>query len=159
MGASVLVKRGWIVAVLVGTACTSSGERARGLDPGAFHAAVDSLLDESERAWNGGDLDGFLYWYKRGEQTSFMGSSGAIYGWETIRDRYAPRFELGAARDSLRFEGLGTRPLAPWLGLATARYVLFQNDSVTAWGIFTLVLERTAEGWRIVHDHSSAGSD
>jgi hypothetical protein len=132
-------------------ACAPSGE----IDPAAFHAAVDSLLTESERSWNAGDLDGFLYWYKRGEETSFMGASGPIYGWETIRGRYAPRFGPGVARDSLRFEDLETRPLVPRLGLATARYVLFQADSITSQGIFTLVLEMTPEGWRIIHDHSS----
>lgn len=144
-----------IVLIGVALSCSPSGQRERTADPAAFHAAVDSLLTESEESWNGGDLDGFLYWYKRGAETSFMGSSGLIHGWETIRSRYAPRFEPGAARDSLRFEDLRTRPLAPWLGLATARYVLFQGDSITSQGIFTLVLERTAEGWRIVHDHSS----
>jgi len=136
-------------------ACAPSGERSEAADPAAFHAAVDSLLTASEDSWNGGDLDGFLYWYERGEETSFMGADGPIYGWETIRGRYAPRFGPGAARDSLRFEDLRTRPLAPWLGLATARYVLFQGDSVSSQGIFTLVLERTTEGWRIIHDHSS----
>jgi ketosteroid isomerase-like protein len=144
-----------LVALLPTVACAPSGERTGMTDPAALHVAVDSLLSESEKSWNGGDLDGFLYWYKRGEETSFMGSAGPIHGWETIRSRYAPRFEPGAARDSLRFEDLQTRPLAPWLGLATARYVLFQGDSITSQGIFTLVLERTAEGWRIVHDHSS----
>ncbi|MGD2216439.1 MAG: nuclear transport factor 2 family protein, partial [Gemmatimonadales bacterium] len=144
-----------IALVGVAVACAPSGEQSAATDPVAFHAAVDSLLTASEDSWNGGDLDGFLYWYKRGEETSFMGAVGPIYGWETIRSRYAPRFELGAKRDSLRFEGLQTRPLAPWLGLATARYVLFQADSISSQGIFTLVLERTAEGWRIIHDHSS----
>jgi beta-aspartyl-peptidase (threonine type) len=136
-------------------ACAPSGERSEATDPAAFQTAVDSLLTESEDSWNGGDLDGFVYWYKRGEETSFMGAGGPIYGWETIRSRYAPRFGPGAERDSLRFEGLQTRPLAPWLGLATARYVLFQGDSITSRGIFTLVLERTTEGWRIIHDHSN----
>jgi hypothetical protein len=147
-----MMKRATTIAMVgAALACAPSGE----IDPAAFHAAVDSLLTESERSWNAGDLDGFLYWYKRGDETSYMGASGPIYGWETIRDRYAPRFGPGAARDSLRFEDLQTRPLAPRLGLATARYVLFQADSITSQGIFTLVLEMTPEGWRIIHDHSS----
>jgi ketosteroid isomerase-like protein len=142
-------------AVMATLSCAPAEEPAARPDPAALHAAVDSLLDDSERAWNGGDLDRFLYWYKRDEQTSFMGSSGPRYGWETIRSGYVPRFGPGAARDSLRFENLETRPLGPGLGLATARYVLFQGDSITSTGIFTLVLEQTPEGWRIVHDHSS----
>jgi hypothetical protein len=34
--------------------------------------------------------------------------------------------------------------------------VLFQGDSVTSTGIFTLIVRDLPEGWRIVHDHSSA---
>ncbi len=143
-----------LVFALAG-ACAPGPERAQPTDPAMLHAAVDSLLDDSERAWNGGDLEGFLYWYKRGEQTSFMGSNGPRHGWETIRSGYAARFEPGASRDSLRFENLETRPLGAGVGLATARFVLFQGDSITSTGIFTLVLEQTEEGWRIVHDHSN----
>lgn len=151
-----MLKRAVTIALAgCAVACTVSGDRNESADPAAFRAAVDSLLSESEKSWNGGDLDGFLHWYRRGAETSFMGSAGPIYGWETIRSRYAPRFAPGAERDSLRFEGLQTRALAPWLGLATARYVLFQGDSISSQGIFTLVLERTPEGWRIIHDHSS----
>jgi beta-aspartyl-peptidase (threonine type) len=143
------------VATFALAACQTSGERTDVVDGEQLQAAVDHLLTESERAWNGGDLAGFMDWYKRGEETTFLGSSGLMHGWDTIRERYAGRFEPAASRDSLRFEELVTRPLAPWLGLATARYVLFQGDSVTSTGVFTLVVERTPEGWRIVHDQSA----
>ncbi len=143
------------LAVLAMAACRSSGERTDVVDREGLQAAVDHLLTESEKAWNGGDLAGFIDWYKRGEETSFLGSNGLTHGWDTIRQRYAGRFEPGASRDSLRFEELVTRPLAPWLGLATARYVLFQGDSVTSTGVFTIVVEKTPEGWRIIHDQSA----
>jgi beta-aspartyl-peptidase (threonine type) len=139
-------------------ACSTAAERAEP-DPSVLHAAVDSLLEDSERAWNGGDLDRFVFWYKKSPETTFMGARGPRHGWDELRAGYAGRFEPGAARDSLRFENLETRPLGVGLGLATARYVLFQGDSITSTGIFTLVLEETSEGWRIVHDHSSESPD
>lgn len=144
-----------VLALAAVAGCRESGGRASVGDPEVLQAAVDHLLSESEAAWNGGDLAGFIGWYKRGPGTTFLGSSGLTHGWEAIRERYAARFEPGAARDSLRFEDLETRPLAPWLGLATARYVLFQDDSVTATGVFTLIVEKTPEGWRIIHDQSN----
>lgn len=153
---NLFTSRALIALAAVVAGCQSPQKREDVVGPPELQTAVDDLLTASEGAWNGGDLDGFLRWYQRGPQTTFMGSDGPIHGWEAIRGRYAPRFEPGASRDSLRFEDLETRPLAPWLGLATARYVLFQGDSITATGIFTLVVERTPEGWRIVHDHSSA---
>ncbi len=153
--------RRWYLVValglLIGSACSGAGTVAE--DPAALHANVDSLLRTSAAAWNSGDLEGFLYWYRRGAETTFIGSGGLLHGWEAIRLRYAPLFEPGAVRDSLRFEGLETRSLGAGRGLATARYVLFSGDSTTSTGVFTLVLEDTPGGWRIVHDHSSALSN
>jgi len=152
------LRRLCVAAVFALTAvagCRESGQRVSVSDPAVLQAAVDHLLSESAAAWNGGDLEGFVDWYKRAPETTFLSSTGLTHGWDAVRERYAARFEPGAARDSLRFEGLETRPLAPWLGLATARYVLFQEDSVTATGVFTLVVEKTPEGWRIIHDQSN----
>lgn len=144
------------LAVVVAACRADDSETAGRGDARQLAAAVDSLLTESARSWNAGDLDGFLRWYERSPETSYIGASGLLRGWDAIRVRYVPLFEPGASRDSLRFEGLETRLLAPDLGLATARYVLFQGDVTTATGVFTLVLKRSPEGWRIVHDHSSA---
>jgi uncharacterized protein (TIGR02246 family) len=120
-----------------------------------LHQVTDELLDRSADAWNAGDLDGFMRWYAPGPDATYIGRTGLIRGREAIRERYAPLFGPGAERDSLRFEGLEARPLGPDLGLATARYVLYQDDSTTAIGAFTLVLRRIDDGWRIIHDHSS----
>jgi ketosteroid isomerase-like protein len=152
----------WMLGFLVcatALGCESSRQRTDVVDPAELQSAVDQLLDESASAWNRGDLDGFVRWYKQSAETTFLGASGLTHGWDAVRARYAASFEPGAPRDSLRFEGLETRPLAGWLGLATARYVLFQGDSLTSTGVFTLVVENTPEGWRIVHDHSSAASN
>ena len=125
-------------------------------DRAQLREATDELLDRSADAWNAGDLDGFMRWYAPGPATTYIGSTGLIHGREAIRERYAPLFGPGAERDSLRFRDLEARPLGPDLGLATARYVLYRGDSTTAVGAFTLVLQRTDDGWRILHDHSSA---
>jgi beta-aspartyl-peptidase (threonine type) len=117
---------------------------------------VARMLERSAEAWNRGDLDGFMDDYLRSPTTSYIGSSGRVAGWEAIRARYAPLFQAGALRDSLRFEGIAARPLGDDHALATARYVLFREGSVTGSGPFTLVLWRTDEGWRIVHDQSAS---
>lgn len=133
------------------TISVSSGQVA----DAELDAAADSLLTQSAAAWNRGDLSGFLVWYRNSPSTTFIGGSGRLQGWEAIRARYRPWFEEGAERDSLRFEDLSVRSLGPGHGLATARYVLFEGDSTTSTGMFTLVLMQTSEGWRIIHDHSS----
>ena len=108
--------RRWYLVValglLIGSACSGAGTVAE--DPAALHANVDSLLRTSAAAWNGGDLEGFLYWYRRGAETTFIGSGGLLHGWEAIRLRYAPLFEPGAVRDGGAGRGdRGHRPGGP----------------------------------------------
>lgn len=116
---------------------------------------LERLLRESARAWNAGDLDGFLITYARDSATTFVTTRGPIYGFEEIRGRYAARFEPGAERDSLTFTDHTVRMLGSDFVLSTARYVLMRGDSVTATGPFTVIWERRPEGWRMIHDHTS----
>ena len=117
---------------------------------------VERMLYRSAEAWNRGDLDGFMDDYLRSPTATYLGGSGLVAGWEAIRARYAPLFQAGAVRDSLRFERVAVRPLGDEYALATARYLLFRAGAVTASGPFTLVLQRTGEGWKIVHDQSAS---
>lgn len=117
--------------------------------------SIETMLQRSADAWNGGDLDGFLAAYADGASTSFMTPDGPIYGRASIRASYAPLFGPGATRDSLRLEDVNVRPLPPLIGIVTGRYVLEREGTVTDSGWFTVVVRRAGDGWRIVHDHSS----
>lgn len=136
----------------VATGCTLQVGEDEGT---GLEASVAAMLESSASAWNEGDLDGFMATYADAATTSFMTLEGPVYGTEQIRAGYAPAFEPGAPRDSARFEDLTVRQLPPLIGLATARYVLYQGEQVTSTGWFTLVLRRVGDGWRVIHDHSS----
>jgi ketosteroid isomerase-like protein len=56
----------------------------------------------------------------------------------------------------LRFEEVAARPLGDRYALLTARFILFRAGQTTASGPFTLVFERRADGWKILHDHTSS---
>lgn len=116
---------------------------------------VASLLDRQAAAWNAGDLDGFMSAYSPSPTTTYIGSTGLIEGYDGIRERYAPGFAQGAARDSLRFEALRVREVDERVGVATARYVLEREGTVTSTGPFTLVLLNVEGAWLIVHDQSA----
>ena len=117
---------------------------------------VAALLDRQAAAWNAGDLEGFMSAYDRSPSTTYIGSGGLIEGYDGIRARYAPEFEVNAARDSLRFESLQVREVDARIGVATARYVLERDGMVTSTGPFTLVLLNVEGAWLIVHDQSAA---
>jgi len=144
---------------IAATACTIEPVRTggeEGSEEPDLRALVQDILDAQAAAWNAGDLDGFMASYDRSPETSYIGSSGRIQGFDGIRERYAPSFEPGAPRDSLRFVDLETRELDPRFGVATARYVLYRDGATTSTGPFTLVLLRIEGTWRIVHDQSAA---
>ncbi|MFV1988879.1 MAG: DUF4440 domain-containing protein [Gemmatimonadota bacterium] len=117
---------------------------------------VGGILERQAAAWNAGDLDAFMEAYERSPETTYIGATGLITGFDGIRARYAPSFEPGAARDDLQFTDLTARELDPHFGVATARYVLTRDGEVTSTGPFTLVLMRAEGTWRIVHDQSAA---
>lgn len=121
-----------------------------------FAARVEEILRLSAEAWNAGDLEGFMVHYERAPTTTYIGSSGLRVGYDSIHARYAPVFEPGAERDSLRFESIRTRLLDQRFGVATARYVLFREGVITSTGPFTLVLMRVEGAWKIIHDQSAA---
>ncbi len=119
-------------------------------------AAVAGMLKESAAEWNRGDLAGFMDDYLESASTTYIGSVGLLTGYDAIRARFAPSFEPGAQRDSLRFEDMRVRRLGAVEAIATARWILHRGDTVTGSGPFTLVLRHTSGGWKIIHDHSSA---
>ncbi|HZF68617.1 MAG TPA: DUF4440 domain-containing protein, partial [Gemmatirosa sp.] len=55
---------------------------------------------------------------------------------------------------ALRFERVEARPLGADHALVTSRFVLAGGEAAEKSGWFTLVWVRTADGWRILHDHS-----
>jgi ketosteroid isomerase-like protein len=134
--------------LLVAAACTARQA------PSNPTATIAAMLESSAAAWNGGDLDRFMSDYVADTMTSFIADGRPHYGFDWIRARYAPGFEPGAPRDSLRFVDVAARSLGTEYILATARYVLFRGDSTTSSGPFTLVLHLTAGNWKIIHDHT-----
>ena len=141
-----------VLAVLA-AACAITIGRAQGSDPGPV---IKSMLDVSAVAWNRGDLDGFVSTYANDSTTTFVSAGQVQHGYAWIRRNYAPRFAPGARRDSLRFERFVARTLGSDYALVTARYVLFRGDSVTSSGPFTLIVQRRAGRWKIIHDHTSS---
>jgi uncharacterized protein (TIGR02246 family) len=146
-----------LAPILLGlTLAAAAGCRPQPAETGDLLTEVSALLTQSAVAWNAGDLDAFVSDYARDSLTTFVSAGRPQYGFDWIRSNYAPAFAAGAQRDSLRFENITARSLGRAHALATARFVLFRGDSVTASGPFTLVLTRTDGRWLIIHDHTSS---
>ena len=116
---------------------------------------VRAVLDAQVRAWNAGDLRGFMEGYARSDQTRFQSGGDVSLGWQTVFDRYQKRYGDRARMGILKFSEVEVTTLAPDVALAFGRWRLERAQDAPS-GLFTLLFRRTSSGWRIVHDHTSA---
>ena len=127
--------------------------------PGAGNAVAEirAVLDAQAEAWNRGDIDGYMNGYARGEETEFVSGDAITRGWQTVRDRYAKKYDSREKMGALSFSEVEIEPLSSDVSFVTGRWELVRQDDKPH-GRFTLLLRRTAEGWRIVYDHTSAAT-
>ena len=118
-------------------------------------AQIRSVLQAQQDAWNRGDIDGFMNGYARSPSTVFVSEDTIRRGWQTVRDRYKKKYPSRTKMGTLKFSDLEITPLSPGSAVATGRWKLKRaNDQPH--GRFTLILKHLPEGWRIVHDQTSA---
>ena len=115
---------------------------------------IRAVLDRQASAWNRGDMPGFLATYHRSPKITFSSAQGMIRGWETIRKRYHSRYPDQAAMGKLEFLDLEVVVLADDVALALGRWQL-ERQADRPGGVFSVVLFRFPDGWRIIHDHTS----
>jgi len=117
--------------------------------------AVTAVLEEQARAWNEGDLEAFVAHYLDAPRTRFVSGNTALYGVADLLERYRRNYPDRAAMGELSFADLDVRILSPDFAFVFGRFHLErENDAPT--GLFTLLFENTAGGWKISHDHTSS---
>jgi uncharacterized protein (TIGR02246 family) len=150
------VKSLWLALLLVlGTAVLDAVEEKPGSAP--VISEIRAVLRTQQEAWNRGDIDGFMNGYARAETTVFVSGDEVMRGWQTVRDRYLKKYSDRARMGTLTFSDLEIEPLGPDSALALGRWEL-KRASDNPHGRFTLIFRKMPDGWRIVHDHTSAAA-
>lgn len=117
--------------------------------------AVRAVLDAQVRAWNRGDIAGFMDGYARSPDITFVSGDDFTRGWQTVHDRYQKNYDSLDKMGTLTFSDLETTVLSKDAVVTIGRWHLQRADSQPH-GRFTLIFHRTRQGWRIVHDHTSS---
>ena len=147
-----------ILLTVVGLGGAGSGMAATTGDA----AAIRQVMDGQQAAWSRGDVDGFMRGYKDSPDTTFVGTS-VRKGYRTILDSYRKHYANSAQMGRLTFSGLDVR-LLPGTGgevryaVVTGRFHLDRRDRGEVAqddGVFSLLWEKTADGWKIILDHTS----
>ena len=120
---------------------------------------IRAILDRQVADWNRRDLDAFCDGYWKSPELVFQSAGDKRVGWEAMRARYRERYQgEGREMGRLAFRDLEIVPLGSGSGFARGRWELALEGGKTIGGLFTVILERKAEGWRIIHDHTSSDS-
>lgn len=119
-------------------------------------SAIRHVLDDQVAAWNRGDIEAFMQGYKDSPETTFIGKT-LRRGWQQVLERYKQSYSSKEAMGTLTFSDLEVRPLGATYAVATGRYHLTRSATGggEAFGIFSLVWEKTSQGWKIILDHTS----
>lgn len=147
---------GWFVSlgiVIIFGAALSPGLTA-GPEP---EAEVRALLEHQQDAWNRHDLEGFMTGYWKSEELTFFSGGSVTRGWQPTLDRYRQHYQSeGSEMGKLEFRNLRIEMLGNDSAFVRGEYHLAMSSGKTPHGIFTLIVRRLPEGWRVVHDHTSA---
>ena len=119
-------------------------------------AAIRTLMDRQVSDWNRGDIDAFATGYKNSPDILFIGKS-IRRGYAEMVNAYHAHYPTRAKMGKLSFSNLEVQPLDANFATATGNYHLDLSaaEGNHADGYFLLVLEKTADGWKIVRDDTT----
>ena len=123
--------------------------------------AMEAVVRRQEAEWNRGDLEAFMgEGYLRSPALTFYSGGDVTRGFDTVLERYRRSYkDEGKEMGRLEFSDVETLLFGPDAGIVRGRWSLEFLDKPQVGGLFTLVMQRTGQGWRIVHDHTSAGEN
>jgi ketosteroid isomerase-like protein len=119
--------------------------------------AIERVLHKQQEAWNKHDLEGFMAGYWKSSELTFFSGAKEHDGWQATMERYlntygSPGHEMG----KLEFSGLRVEVLGQVGAFVRGTWKLTMSNGKTPHGLFTLVFRKFPDGWKIVHDHTSA---
>ena len=153
----------FVLLVGGGTALLTTVARVTGASTAAGDEKdIRAVLEAQVVAWNKGDLDGFMAGYWNDEGLTFISGGDITSGWKKTKERYEKRYKSdGKEMGKLTFSDLHVETLSPNAAMVRGKFdLVFEKEKDekkrTASGRFTLLLRKQPDGWKIVHDHTSA---
>jgi uncharacterized protein (TIGR02246 family) len=124
---------------------------------GYAEAEIEQVLHAQQDAWNRHDLDAFMTGYWNSPDLTFFSGAKESKGWQATIERYkatytSPGHEMG----KLDFSDLRVEILGPDAAFVRGVWQLTMSDGKTPHGRFTLIFRKFPDGWKIIHDHTSA---
>ncbi len=146
-----------VVLMVVAIVMCASARQKKGVPKPALKEIQD-VLDRQVQAWNRRDLEGFMQGYWRSPNLTFYSGGTTVSGWDETLARYRNRYQsAGNEMGKLEFLDLKIELLGARAAFVRGRFHLKMSSTEPS-GIFTLTFRKFADGWKIIHDHTSTAS-
>ncbi len=144
-----------ILAALALVACGAAPPPAKPIFQPSDRDAIKAVLDAQVAAWNRGDLFGYMAGYAKTDWLVFTSGGKIRRGWQETYDTYKKKYAQDpAAMGHLTFEILSIDPVGADGAVVLGNWILTSSPS-DGRGVFSVVLERRPDGWKVIHDHTS----
>jgi len=142
-----------VLLVMVALAMAqTAGDSAAEPSPQEIRAELDAQV----AAWNRGDLKAYMQGYWNSPELTFFAGDKESAGWEAAYQRYRAAYQgKGREMGKLNFSNVRIEMLNSDAAFVRGNWQLTMKNGNHRSGLFTIVLRKFSEGWRIVHDHSS----
>jgi uncharacterized protein (TIGR02246 family) len=157
MPSSILRPVRMCIALTLGLTFTTPTVRPQVAAQVKDRAAITQLIKDQQVNWNKGDIDAFVEAYWHSPDLTFSGAGGIERGFEAVQARYKKAYPNRSTMGQLDFSNLEFHFLGDDGALVLGHWHLTRDkDKGDISGVFSLVWQRFPEGWRIIHDHTSA---
>ena len=117
---------------------------------------VTKVLLAQENAWNKGDLDAYISYYKDSSDTEAI-LNGSVRGFPAIRSSYHASFPTRESMGGLEQSLVEVHELGPDFAYVRGHYRLARTrkNGGDAEGSFTYILEKTEAGWKLIFSETT----
>ena len=126
----------------------------KGLDRSVIVSAIDNRMQEQQKAWNEGDLEGFMEPYWHSDSLQFIGKRGITLGWQNTLDNYKKSYPDRQAMGTLNFTNLSFDIINQSSVYVLGKWELFRTADTLS-GHYSLLWKKMDGKWLIIADHSS----
>jgi ketosteroid isomerase-like protein len=115
---------------------------------------IHKVLDDQVKAWNIGDIEGFMQGYWKNDSLMFIGKNGINWGWQKTLENYKKGYPDTTAMGKLSFDIVVIKKLSPEYYYVVGKWMLKRSIGDLS-GHYNLLFRKINGSWLIIADHSS----
>jgi len=116
--------------------------------------SIESLLKLQQNAWNQGNIEGYMLGYWKSDSLLFTSGGDIQRGWNNTFEKYKKSYESKEKMGKLQFSNYEINLLSAESAWVFGHWEL-KREKDNPKGVFTLILKKFKDGWKIIHDHTS----